>query len=149
GICRTFGFMKLRKAMPALINVLKRLPRTGGAAFALAEIGDPDGIPILLKVLKEDSGASKHEEITALAKLKCQEAVPLLIALLPNLSDRDSFIQTERVLSALLEIGDKRAIQPIETYLKEDHGERSLAIAKRVLVQLKSDDPVATLLSLL
>jgi hypothetical protein len=46
-------------------------------------------------------------------------------------------------------MGDKRAIEPIETYLQGDYPKQCRAVARRVLLQLKSDDPIEGLLVLL
>jgi HEAT repeat protein len=150
-ICWDLGFMKEKESVPALISVLKRKPKIGGAAFALAEIGDPRGIPVLLTILKDRSGY-EHREVTALGKLKAKEAVPELIAHLGHPETTFSgldILETTAILEALLEIGDKRAIPPIEQYLNGPFPDRSKAAARRVLTQLKSPDPVKTLLVLL
>ena len=55
-ICWSLGTMKEQKAVPALISVLERRPRTPGAALRLGEIGDQRAIPILMRVLKDRSG---------------------------------------------------------------------------------------------
>ena len=47
-VCWRMGHLKCEKAVPTLIDVLKRKPDTKGAAFALGEIGDPQAIPILI-----------------------------------------------------------------------------------------------------
>jgi hypothetical protein len=145
GICRDFGFMKLTKAVPSLIGVLERRPETGDAAFALGEIGDQTAIPILMKILRERAG---REEITALGKLKCKEAVPILTGLLGKLDSPFSG-SDDVILEAILAIGDERAVPSIKEYLKGAYPKKSKAVAKRVLVQLTSKDPVADLLSLL
>ena len=150
-ICWDLGFMRERKAVPALISVLQRRPTTDGAAFALGEIGDKRAIPVLLKVLKERSSYDDRE-VTALGKLKCREAVPILIKRLGHPKTTFSgldIIETEQILEALLAIGDKRAVAPIEEYSKGEFPKESKAVARRVLVQLKSGDPVHELLELL
>ena len=48
-----------------------------------------------------------------------------------------------------MEIGDQRAMEPITEFLKGNYPRRSKAVARRVLVQLKSPDPVKPLLALL
>lgn len=151
GICWSLGFMKAKSAVPALISVLERKPGTGGAAFALGEIGDKRATPILLKILEDRSGY-ENREITALGQMKCVEAVPILVARLghPRTTGGDSDTREARtILEALLEIGDKRAIAPIEDYLRADSPKQSKAVAKRVLAELRSPDPVETLLTLL
>ena len=152
-ICSSFGVMKEKDAVPALIAVLKRDPKIRGAAFALGEIGDERGIPALMEVLKNNSGGYEfHDEVTALGKLKHKEAVPLMLARLGH--PRSTFsaldvIETDKLLEALLEIGDRRAIEPIEQFLVSNCPEVAKLAARRVLVQLKSPEPVAALLELL
>ena len=145
-ICWSLGYRKVKTAVPALISVLERRPQTSGAAYALGEIGDEQAIPILLKVLDDKTGTADFE-VTALAKLKCKQAVPILISRLgrPGMGQ----FETEKLLEALLAIGDNRAIKPIEEYLSGDYPKESKAVAKRVLVQLSSSDPVQALLDLL
>lgn len=149
-ICWSLGLMKEKKAVPALISVLQRRPPTGGAAFALGETGDQRAIPALMKVLQDGSGY-EDREVTALGKLKCKEAVPILISRLGNprttFNDLDQ-LETRSILEALLAIGDSRAIAPIEKYLQGTYPVRSKAVARRVLVQLQSPDPVKALLEL-
>ncbi len=149
--CWDLGFMKCERAVPTLIGVLKRLPKTGGAAFALGEIGDPKAIPALMEILRNRSGYA-HREVAALGKLKAKEAVPILIARLGNpettFSGLDN-LEMEDVLEALLAIGDRRAIEPIKAYIATKPSKLITAAARRVLVQLDSDDPAAELLALL
>ena len=145
-ICGILGYRKVKTAVPALISVLERRPQTSGAADALGEIGDEQAIPILLKVLNDKTGFN-NSEVTALAKLKCKKAVPILISRLgrPGMGQ----LKAEKLLEALLQIGDNRAIKPIEEFLSGDYPKESKAVAKRVLVQLSSSDPVQALLGLL
>ena len=148
-VCFNLGFMKTKQAVPSLISVLERRPRTPGAAFALGEIGDNRAIPILLKTLKNRSNLQGFE-VEALGKLKCKDAVPLLISRLgrPSSGMAGGEIETEKVLDALLQIGDERALKPIKEYLDGEHPKHSKAVAERVLVQLESQDAVKSLLAL-
>lgn len=151
GICINFGFMKEKKSVPALISVLERRPSTCGAAFALGEIEDTRAIPILMNLLKNRS-ACEDRAVMALGNLKHVEAVPILLFRLsePQATDGDwETIEAEDLLDALLAIGDMRATEPIEKYIQGDYPERSKAVARRVLAQLKSPDPVEALLALL
>jgi HEAT repeat protein len=149
-ICRTLGRQKDKRAVPALIAALEKHPGSTGAAMALAEIGDVRGAPALLKVLKDKTG-NQGFEIEALADLKYKEAVPVLIERLfdPPKAGQFGDFETEKILKALLKLGDERAIEPLEKYLQGQHDERSVATARRVLVQLKSKDPVPELIKLL
>lgn len=150
-ICGRLGGLKVAMAVPALIAVLERRPETGGAASALGAIGDQRAIPVLMRLLHEHSG-DEDDIIRALSKLKCKEAVPEMLSRLGHPGNQrlgGGTIETENLLTALLEIGDRRAIGPIEEFLAGDFPLESKAVARRVLVQLKDADPVAGLLVLL
>lgn len=150
-VCYQMGFMKVSRAVPALISVLERGPSSYGAAFALGEIGDKRALPILLKIAKDRTGYG-NSEINALGKLKSKEALPILLSHIYH--PRSTFsgldvIETESILIALLNIGDPSAIEPIEEYLNGEYPKKSKATARRVLVQLKSTRPVESLITLL
>jgi hypothetical protein len=140
-ICWDLGYMKCARAVPVLIGVLERKPETYGAAFALGEIGDRTAIPALMNILTNRPEANGYE-VMALGKLKAEKAVPIFIS---RLGTR----KAGSVLEALLESDDKRAIAPIKSYLATNPDKSSAAIAKRVLAQLDSADPVAELITLL
>ncbi len=139
--CWNLGTMKCSRAVPVLIGVLERKPETYGAAFALGEIEDRTAIPVLMNILTNRPEAN-GDEVMALGKLKAEEAVPIFIS---RLGTR----KAGSVLEALLESGDKRAIAPIKSYLATNPDKSYAAVAKRVLAQLDSADPVAELLALL
>lgn len=150
-VCWDMGHMKEKRAVPALIRVLERLPKIPGAAYALGEIGDPRGAPILMKVLQDGTGYDGRE-ITALGQLRYRPAVPILIDRLDRARPKPDSIDNGRVkmiLEALKDIGDPSAIEPIENCLDADLPNATKGVARRVLAQLKSPDPVAALLQLL
>ncbi len=150
--------MKVDSAVPTLIGVLERKPASSGAANALGMIGDKRGIPILLKILEDGTGVLKdgtgdliYWEIVALGMLKARKAVPILIKKLGALEPDAmgwSASQTQMILNALRDIGDDRAIKPIEKYLTADHPEEWKRMAKKVLVQLRGENPVEELAKL-
>lgn len=118
--------------------------------MALGDIGDRSAVPVLMKLLKEKSKDDSYT-ITALGQLKSKEAVPILIERLGQFkadSSNDNAYAAMAILEALLSIGDKRAVGPIEEYLKGEHSKWTKAIARRVLVQMKSPDPVGGLLEI-
>jgi HEAT repeat protein len=136
--CWDLGFMKEHAAVDALISVLERKPNIDGAAFALGEIGDRKAIPVLMKILKDNSGY-EHREVTSLGQLKCKEALPILIARLPTAGHGQL---EQQILEALADIGDKSAVPAIKSYLQTCDSR----VARRVLARLDSTDPVADLL---
>ena len=149
-ICWGLGWMKVQAAAPVLIDLLERQPRCGGAAFALGEIGDKKAIPILMKIMKEGTGY-EGREVASLGKLKAREAVPMMIERFQTIEPDPmglNFVDFETTLAALLEIGDKRAIKPLEEYIEEDHPAEWKRMARRFLVQLRDEDPVDELVKL-
>lgn len=150
-ICWQLGGMKEKKAVPALISVLQRQPQNDGAADALGEIGDEKAIPVLLEILKAKSGSINHFDIRALGKLKAKETVSALVDRLEHaqVSEWYGTMEADQIMETLLAIGDQRAIEPIRKYLQKDVPEKSKSVARRVLVQLQSPDPVKDLLDLL
>ncbi|MBT3202423.1 MAG: HEAT repeat domain-containing protein [Phycisphaerales bacterium] len=140
-----------KRAVPVLMQLLKTdIGYKHYVVAALGNTGDKRAIPPLLKILKKDSG-KKYSVIIALGQLKCTEAVPILIKRLEQSKNIDKGIdewETVDILRAMLAIGDKRAVEPIKKYLKGDVPDYPKAIARRVLVQMTSPDPVAGLLEL-
>jgi len=143
-VCRMMAWTKEHKAVDTLIGVVKRDPKNPEAAFALGEIGDAKAIPVLLSILKSGTGGQDFDVI-ALGQLKCREAVPILTARLGHprttFSGMDN-IETEKILNALRDIGDKSAIPFIKAFLAQSDNASQTADAKRVLTQLEDDDPV-------
>jgi len=141
-VCRHFAFDKRPEAVPALISVLERRPETGGAASALGAIGDERALPVLMKILKNRKG-HEVDVAYALAKFKHLEAVPILAARLGHPRSDPTTL-----LEVLLKFGDLRAVEPIEKYLAGNPPDEEKSIARRVLVQLRSPDPVKELIEL-
>jgi HEAT repeat protein len=149
-ICWRLGHLKEKKAVPALISVLERFPQSHGATYALGEIGDPRGIPILLEQLRKKPTWNDCE-IIALGKMKAKEAVPELTARLAKIraADGDDQYEAVNILEALLAIADEKTIPLIEECTGKGHSPRVQKTARRVLVQLKATDKVAGLIELL
>jgi HEAT repeat protein len=165
-ICRGLGSVKEANAVPALIKMVERQPELGRASWAiqaLGEIGDARAIPVLMAHWQAGLG-EEHSLIGALGKLKCREAVPLLIARLetaPNSRQQMDATPTEVILEALLAIGAKEAIPAIENAAawtahadpieppQTDFSPEDKAAARRVLIQLRDQDPVPGLFALL
>ncbi|MBT3200587.1 MAG: HEAT repeat domain-containing protein [Phycisphaerales bacterium] len=137
-----------KRAAPVLLRLLKIGEFfKGNVVAALGKIGDKRAIPALLEILKKDYSLKSYA-ITALGRLKSTGAVPILIKRLEQSKDKDKKVDkwdTVDILRALLAIGDKRAVEPIKKYLKGDGPDYPKAVARRVLVQMTSADPVADL----
>lgn len=149
--CWVMGNLKEQSAVSALISVLERNPANPTAARALGDIGDPKAIPILMKILTDKTGYD-HSEITALAAFKHKPAVPILCARLGHPETTFGgfdIVETEIILNALNEIGDKSAVPIIKAFIPLSDNPRNTSTAKRVLIQLEQDDPVSELLKLL
>jgi HEAT repeat protein len=151
-LCRMLGWLQDSRAVDSLIQVLERDSKNPAAASALGYIGDRRAIPILLRILKDNTGYD-FSEASALAQLKCREAVPVLGERLLEVSKDTSSVMLgsdiSRLLNALLEIRDPAAIPFIKTYLKGAHNPKDGLAAQRVLVQLEEEDPVPALIEML
>lgn len=150
-LCDVMRWIKEAKAVDALIAVLQRDPKNPSAASALGDIGDAKAIPILLTILKDENGYD-HSEVTALGHLRCREAVPFLVAKLGHPKSTFSgldVLETQYLLEALRDIGDKNAIDPIKAFILVSDSPKKTTAAKRVLAQLEQDDAVPALLTLL
>ncbi len=110
------------------------------ASLALAEVGDPRGFQVLLNWWKSDEPRSlsrSRELLVALAKLRDRDAVPALLARLPDLRLRPY------IAEALAELGDESARGPLlHAFAEERYQGTRLALGK-ALVQLKSKEELA------
>jgi len=147
-VCSRLGDIEAKTAVPALIRVLERHPDSYGAACALGEIGDPAGIPVLMGILKSKTG-NQGAEITALGELRASSAVPLLVERLSGAPDKDPFTAYDvaRIIDALGNIGDQRAIPALNEWLARPNAEYK-AKARLNLALLENEDPVPALLDL-
>ena len=105
------GQFRCRKAVPFLIEMVKRTKGSRMPIMALGEMGDPRAIPVLLDALKAAGKNVKYSEgfglpesfsrpVQALADLKAKEAVPTLL----------EYIEFPNVVEAMERIGDPRAL---------------------------------------
>jgi len=145
GICFVLGNLKCEQAVPVLsAGVERNAPWSSFAVTALGNIGDPAAIPTLLEQVQQSDSKELNR---AFGQLKCKEAVPLMIGYL----SKTSVYPTEAdqtILEAFGSIGDLRAVDPVKDFLHQDHAKEDKAIARRVLAQLDSPDPVGTLIDL-
>ena len=139
------GAIKSKEAVPVLIKAVERKAAWSESAVeALAEIGDPAAIPVLLKVLKTNANT---KVISALGRLKCKEAAPIIANYLTQTSVYP-MEQDKRIIEALISIGDPHSITPLKTFLKQSHPDEDKAVARRALAQIDSPDPVSALSAL-
>ncbi len=103
-------YSKCRKALPLLIERLKKGQSGSYSAAMLGEMGDQRAIPFLIETVEAAGKSAKYskeyglsEEFSRpaydLAELKAREAVPLLLR----------YIEFPEIISDLGEIGDPRA----------------------------------------
>jgi HEAT repeat protein len=142
----TLGDLKEHRAIPALKSLIER--HSGDyceAAFALGKIGDSSVAPFMLLRYGGDDSFSFGE---ALAMLKYRPAVPALVARLNLIQNA---YEAESILRNLRDIGDPSALPGIERFVQslspEDRGEQKAAF--RILAQMRSKDPVETILKML
>ena len=143
------GTLKARNVAPVLLENLTSDSASRGLIIeVLGKLGDPVALPFLLQELRQGN----VEAITPLGELKCKEAVPLI---LPYLEKDESSTPNQfdssrgMALRALGEIGDERAVPPLQLFLHEAHPARQLLIARLALIKLNSPDPVEALTALL
>ena len=136
-IDRRLGQWKVKEAVPALIEALKRWP--GGildqgaeAAVALGEIGDPTAIPALLETV-ELEGRLQFFQAHALYQLNSDKLLPILLRHLDN----------DSVVTLLDSMKDRRAIGPIEEALRQGkiHSVETRDQLQVVLAKLQAKDP--------
>jgi HEAT repeat protein len=85
------------------------------AAWALSEIADPRAAPAMRAALPRSSEGEALWLSIGLAKLRDKEAASFIAALFPRVHWR----LRARLAEALAEIGDPRAIEPIERALAD------------------------------
>ena len=104
-------YCKCRKALPLLIERLRKGQSRSYTTLMLGEMGDARAIPVLIelveaagKTAKYSKGYGLSEEFSrpahALSKLKAREAVPLLLR----------YIEYPEIIADLGDIGDPRAV---------------------------------------
>jgi HEAT repeat protein len=146
-VIMTLGRVRSEEAVPVLISILDH-DYGGHAALALGNIGDARAIPPLLKKLRR-GGRLDMDVVSALGRLQCKEAAPVLVRYLLRYGYSIKAQKLESILDALFAIGDEQVVPFLEGLLTSDASEESKSVARRYLVQVKSPDPVGALLELL
>ena len=126
------GAIKDVKAVEKLISLagdrLEDMAVRAASVAALGAIGDKSAEPLLLYVLRTETGGIYNNAISALGKLKSAKAVPELIAILEDrgvsldASTNDLAKASARVkaAAALAEIGDPRAAEALGRRVADD-----------------------------
>lgn len=109
-VIAALGTLKVQQAVPAIVDVLAdtQLKRRYVAAWALGEIGHPDGIQPLISALDDDVLQVRRYATRSLIKFN-QAAVDSLIASLGSGSEQVD----AGIIRALGDIGDRRALEPL------------------------------------
>jgi HEAT repeat protein len=122
------------KAVPTLSRLLVSDPAEPvrrGAAVALGQLRDADGLPALREALDDDSVKVQMWAIRSLGELRDRESVERLIGML---DDPDWGVRSFAV-SALGEIGDQRAVEALVPRLDDSNSTVRLG-AKKALGEL-------------
>jgi HEAT repeat protein len=109
-VIAALGTLKVQQAVPQIIKVLENpdFNRRYVAAWALGEIGHPDGIPALIRALDDEVQQVRRYATRSLIKFN-QSAVDPLVQSLDSASDRAA----AGMIRALGDIGDRRALDPL------------------------------------
>jgi HEAT repeat protein len=158
GIVKVLAELKSPESVDPLVNALdfgsgdsSVASMNKDIATALGAIGDPKGVPTLVRLMKLRDPYTRIEAITALGVMRAKEAVDPLIELATDESG-EPFI-SKKAIQALGEIGDGKAVPAlIRMMFKERKGvsfyvESSFALyqlgqpaADALLPVLKGDD---------
>lgn len=108
------------KALRAVVADPKLSPEIlSYATHVLGEMGTPQDAALVRPLLKSDNQRITESAIIALGYLKDRESVPDLIALLKRKDTRNAVF----VARALAEIGDERAIEPLDKHISAEKDE--------------------------
>jgi len=117
-LTQALGYLKCTNAVPFLIEMARKTNGRRGPIMALGQLGDPRAIPLMIDLVKQKGPTAKQESggvlgddllrpVEALANLRAKEAVPVLL----------EYIQYPDVIEALQDIGDARAIAPLQNLI--------------------------------
>lgn len=136
---RTLGWAGRREAVPCLRRQLTRDGDIRGAIDALGELGDPAAAPDLIAIAK-GPGHYRREACIALGQMRHRPAAPVVAQCLAEIGD-------QWVAEALARLAEPGAAAQLEAWgrLSPECGR----IARRLVVQLREQDPVPGLLALL
>ncbi len=101
------GWMKEKRAVPMLVERLKADPADGVVSLALAEIGDESAVEPLISIFDSRAESGTNCVDVALCGIGGARAVDFLLERLEKNPEE------ARVVRALGEIGDRRALEPL------------------------------------
>ena len=151
--------LKSQRAISAIITALQieNVPVRGAAAEALGELKETSAVEPLLSTLDscmQTGNPAANHLCTALGKMKDPRAVPLLIKALrfkdKNVNGGSTDLVRRSAISALLELQDPRAVDPlIEVLLPgSGNGSRAVVVAVEALTKFENVKAIPTLLQL-
>jgi HEAT repeat protein len=108
------------------------------AVFALGQIGDPAGAPVIRREASSRYAADQVWAIQALGRMRDRESVPLLIE---RLGSTDRSVRRSAA-DALGDIGDRAATLPLIEVLDEPYVRRAAAIALAKLGDSRALEPI-------
>ncbi len=107
----------VQRILDVIQPILPRIPpniQRLSHAIALADIGDPTGVPVLVKALSDENSFVRRIAASALAQIDDSRAVP---ALMDALNDKDDLVRASAA-DALTNIGTPKALKAVEEYQK-------------------------------
>ncbi len=107
------------------------------AALGLTRLGDPRGLPMAAALTESAQPALAAEAIWSLGRSRQPDALPPLLRYLHPETDRTLLRAT---LSALGELGDRRAVRPLVAFL--DEAPESLQVRVATSLRLLTDAPL-------
>lgn len=113
------GHLKDIRALQPLIKSVRDSEWNvrSAAIWALGRLDDKDAVQLVLEALHDESWDVRKSAVGALTTLLKQDAVPHLISILEN--DKKSTVRQEAA-TALGELGDSEAVEPLLKTLKND-----------------------------
>lgn len=152
-IILALGRLRAKEAARPMVELLDTdYPHRGVIVKALSQIGTTEAIEGLMKVVRsewktgvylealgvDDAEITRGMAIEKLGELKAKVAVDLLIKLL--LDENSWWMIREDSAQALGQIGDKRAVEPLEKVLTEDTSDSVRKAAAEALKKLTGRD---------
>jgi hypothetical protein len=129
---------------PKLFPILAKLFNDGKCSTrsiysAFTESGDQRAVPLLLKILSTTNDDDDFGRIAwALARLRCKEAIPILLKHLDNADTYD----------ALSQYSDARILPALTNALPKLHKDYAVGAARTLIIKLEGGDELPKLIAL-